>query len=316
MTSLTNQIPVLLLMGPTASGKSALAIALAKALHGEVISVDSAQVYRGMDIGTAKPSLEERQGVTHHLLDLLDPLESYSAGQFLSDATAVIANLLERGKRPILAGGTLLYFRALQQGLSPLPPRDPAVRERLNELARSQGWTALHQMLKRIDPEAALKIHPNDPQRIQRALEIFELTGKPMSLLQRETPPTGAPYRWLPCLLTPQDRNHHEQRMASRFKAMLKNGLIEEVQALRSRGDLHPDLSSMRAVGYRQVWAHLNGETSESTLVDSATIATRQFAKRQMTWLRQETALHRWHSEDPQLLETALRDLRADGLDA
>ena len=309
MTADIEQPPILLLMGPTASGKSALAIALAQALNGEVISVDSAQVYRGMDIGTAKPSLEEREGVPHHLLDLLDPLDPYSAGQFLSDATTLIANLLERGKRPILAGGTLLYFRALQQGLSKLPPRDPAVRERLSALARSQGLAALHQQLKRIDPEAALRIHPNDPQRIQRALELFEITGKPMSLLQRETPPQGAPYRWLPCLLAPSDRAHHQQQMVDRFKAMLKKGLIDEVQGLRSRGDLHPDLPSMRAVGYRQVWSYLDGKTSLPALEDSAAIATRQFAKRQMTWLRQESVLHRWQSENPDLLKTALRDL-------
>lgn len=303
------QPTLLVLMGPTASGKSRLALNLARALDGEVVSVDSAQVYRGMDIGTAKPSATERKAIPHHLIDLLEPTEPYSAGQFVTDAHAAIARILARGRQPILAGGTFLYFRALMHGLSALPPANPKIREALGEAALKRGWPALHQDLEKIDPEAAARIHPNDPQRIQRALELFELTGIPMSTLQRNVPPRQSPYRWTPCLLAPEDRSRHRHLIADRFMAMLNQGLVEEVEGLRQRGDLNPDLPSMRSVGYRQIWSYLEGNLSESEMIEGAITATRQFAKRQLTWLRQENFVHAWSSEDPSLDERVIRDL-------
>lgn len=293
-------------MGPTASGKTRLAIELAKTLDGEIVSVDSALVYRGMDIGTAKPGEEERQGVPHHLIDILDPAEAYSTGRFREDALALMADITARGKLPILAGGTMLYFKALSEGLSALPSADPEIRRRIDEEAAARGWPALHEELARVDPEAAARIHPNDPQRIQRALEVYRATGIPLTVLCAETQPPPLPYRLVKLILAPADREALHRRIQARFLDMLRRGLIEEVRALYERGDLHADLPALRAVGYRQVWAWFEGKYDRETLIERAVIATRQFAKRQFTWLKREETAFRHHSEDPRLLENIL----------
>lgn len=305
MSAQTERPKAVLIMGPTASGKSRLAIELAQSLGGEVISVDSALVFRGMDIGTAKPDLSEREGIPHHLIDILDPSESYSTGQFQKDAEKCILEITQRGKVPILAGGTMLYFHGLLHGISALPPADPDIRAALDSEARHHGWGVLHERLKAIDPVAADRIHPNDPQRIQRALEIHQLTGRSMTDVIAENPPPPKDFDVIPVLVAPKDRARLAERISQRFEAMLKKGLIEEVQALKDRGDLHIDLPSMRAVGYRQVWEHLEGNASFEEMRTRGITATRQFAKRQMTWLRKESFPLELESEDPRLLEKA-----------
>lgn len=295
-------------MGPTASGKTRLAIALAQALNGEIISVDSALVYRAMDIGTAKPTLEERNGVPHHLIDVLDPSETYSTGQFRQDAMALMGAITRRGRVPILAGGTMLYFNGLYHGLASLPSADPAIRAEIDNEARQRGWDHLHAELAAVDPIAAARIHPNDPQRIQRALEVYRITGIPLSaLLAVAQPPL--PYRLRKLVLAPADREALHARIRARFLDMIEHGLIDEVRALCERGDLHAELPAMRAVGYRQVWAYLEGEYGKEELVERGVIATRQFAKRQMTWLRRETDAARYETEDPRLQDRILRDI-------
>ena len=301
--------PALVLMGPTASGKTALAIELAKVLDGEVISVDSALVYRGMDIGTAKPEPGERQRVPHHLIDLLDPAEAYSTGRFRGDALALMADIKARGKLPILAGGTMLYFNALCHGLSTLPSADPDIRHRIDGEAVVRGWPALHAELARVDPEAASRIHPNDPQRIQRALEVYLSTGVPLTVLCAETRPLPLPFRLLKLVLAPADRTALHDRIRMRFLDMIGRGLVEEVRGLYQRGDLHADLPALRAVGYRQVWAWFEGTYDRDTMIERAIIATRQFAKRQFTWLKREDTALWHHSEDPRLLENVLRQV-------
>jgi len=303
--------PAIALMGPTASGKTRLAIELAKALDGEVVSVDSALVYRGMDIGTAKPGLEEREGVPHHLIDILDPAESYSTGRFRDEALAAMQDIAGRGKLPILAGGTMLYFNALFYGLSALPSADPEIRRRIDEEAARIGWAGLHAQLAGIDPEAAARIHPNDPQRIQRALEVYCLTGVPLSVLCAETRSTPLPFDPIKLIVAPADREALHERIRQRFLAMIGRGFVDEVRALYERGDLHADLPSIRAVGYRQVWAYLEGEYDRDAMIERGVIATRQFAKRQFTWLRREEEALRYVSEDKGLVEAALREITA-----
>ena len=277
----------LLIMGPTAAGKTDLAIALARRLNGEIVSVDSGQVYRGMDIGTAKPSREIRARIPHHLIDILDPSQSYSAGRFRSDALALIEAIAHRNRLPILVGGTMLYFHALLRGIAPMPEADPEVRERINAEASRHGWAALHRRLAAVDPRAAARIHPNDPQRIQRALEVYYLTGKPLSAWWRTT--TGEPpFRPVKVALAPRDRAQLHRRIEHRFRAMLEAGLVAEVEALYRRGDLHPGLPAIRSVGYRQVWGWLAGEYDHATMIEKAVVATRRLAKRQLTWLRRE----------------------------
>lgn len=297
-------------MGPTASGKTRLAIELAKALNGEIISVDSALVYRGMDIGTAKPGLEEREGVKHHLIDILDPVEAYSTGRFRHDALALMADITHRGRLPILAGGTMLYFNGLERGLADLPAAEPGVRARIEAEAARRGWRALHAELARIDPAAADRIHPNDPQRIQRALEVWHITGVSLSELCSVQASRPLPYRLRKIVLAPADRQSLHARIRERFMDMLDRGLVEEVLALRDRGDLHADLPALRAVGYRQVWHYLEGRYGQDELVERAVIATRQFAKRQMTWLRRETSALRCAAEDPGLVANILGDIK------
>ena len=276
------------LMGPTASGKTALALDWAARLQTDVISVDSALVYCGMDIGAAKPDRDTLQRVRHHLVDVRDPHQVYSAADFAIDARAAMDTLTARGKVPILAGGTGLYFHALLHGLSAMPEADPEVRARLMDEARSRGWQALHAELAANDPQAAARIHPNDPQRIVRALEVWRLTGVPISQWQAARPPGKFPYRVLKLALAPTDRSILHARIEARFDAMLRAGFLDEMRVLRSDPRLHPDLPSMRAVGYRQAWGHLEGAVDADQFRAQAIAATRQLAKRQFTWLRGE----------------------------
>ncbi len=283
------QLPLIpLLMGPTAAGKSSIAIRLARELEVgiEIVSVDSALVYRGMTIGTAKPDASELSAVPHHLIDLIDPAESYSVARFRRDALEAIEAIVARGHMPLLVGGTMLYFRALLEGLSPLPSGDAVLREQLDRKERSEGSGSLHAELTRLDPALAATIHPNDPQRIKRALEIITLSGRPASELRASQADEPFPYRPLPLVLAPPERRLLDPVIEQRFMAMLDAGLVDEVAALHRRGDLHPGLSSMRCVGYRQVWAYLDGEYDRDCMVERALIATRQLAKRQYTWLR------------------------------
>lgn len=285
--------PVVCLLGPTASGKTAATLALADRFPLEIISLDSALVYRGMDIGTAKPSAEEQARVPHHLIDIIDPADSYSAAQFVRDANDLIAAIRNRGRMPLIAGGTMLYYKALTQGLNDLPQADATVRAQLDADAAARGWPALHAELAAVDPVTAARLPANDAQRIQRALEVFRLTGVPMStLLSRpaaadsSTFPGQAPADMLVIALEPSDRSVLHHRIAARFDAMLAAGLLDEVLALRARGDLHLGLPSMRCVGYRQVWEFLDGSCDAPTMRERALAATRQLCKRQLTWLR------------------------------
>ena len=273
------------LLGPTASGKSQLALELAARLPLEIVSIDSAQVYRGMDIGTAKPSAAERARVPHHLIDLVEPTASYSAGSFRADALRAVADILGRGRIPLLVGGSMLYYRALAFGIDELPQADAALRSRINARAAQQGWPALHAELARMDAAAAARISPNDAQRIQRALEVLELAGKPISALQTAAAP-ALPFELKSFVLLPDDRTGLQRRIAERFERMLKSGLVEELEALRARHALHPGLASMRCVGYRQAWRYLEGEYTRAELREKGIAATRQLAKRQLTWLR------------------------------
>ncbi len=278
--------PLLCLAGPTASGKSAAARAIAERWPIEIINVDSATIYRGMDIGTAKPDANERLHVRHHLLDILDPAESYSAAAFRKDALQCVNAIRERDHIPLLAGGTMLYFKALREGLNDLPSAAPSVRKELEDRAAALGWPHMHQELERIDPVTAKRLAPNDSQRIQRALEIWTITGKPMSALLGHTNPADPPVPTITLSLEPSDRAVLHQRIADRFDQMLELGLVDEVRKLMLRQDLHPGLPSIRCVGYRQIWSMLTGECSLPEARDQAIFATRQLAKRQITWLR------------------------------
>ncbi len=289
-TARTGDPPVVLLLGPTAAGKTAAALEIARHMPCEIVSVDSALVYRGMDLGTAKPSPEQRAQVAHHLIDILDPAQSYSAARFASDARALIAEIRARGRVPLLVGGTMLYARALTEGLHDLPDADPALRARLDAQALELGWPAMHMMLARLDPATAARLEPGDAQRIQRALELIELTGQPVSSLFADRPRAADLGQVLTIALEPSDRAALHRRIDSRLAAMFAAGLVDEVRGLRARGDLHPALPSMRCVGYRQVWEHLDGRYDAATTVARAAAATRQLAKRQLTWLRSMSA--------------------------
>ncbi|MCG7600336.1 tRNA (adenosine(37)-N6)-dimethylallyltransferase MiaA [Halomonas sp. McH1-25] len=287
-----NRPLAIFLMGPTASGKTDLAMALHERLGAELISVDSAMVYRGMDIGTAKPSPEELVRAPHRLIDIRDPAEPYSAAQFRDDARDEMRRISARGNIPLLVGGTMLYYKSLVGGVGSLPEANGEVRAELEAWAGSEGLQALHDELQRVDPESALRIHPNDPQRLMRALEIHRITGRAMSELWREQPRETFPWRTLSIGLAPADRHVLHERIARRFTAMLEAGFIDEVAGLRQRGDLHLGLPSMKSVGYRQVWQHLDGVFDEQDLKFKGIAATRQLAKRQITWLRRWPALH------------------------
>jgi len=289
------------LLGPTASGKSRLALELAARLPLEIVSVDSAQIYRGLDIGTAKPSPAERRRVRHHLIDLLDPTESYSAGRFRGDAIAAVTDILARGRIPLLVGGTMLYYRALAAGLDALPPADPELRAEIEHDAAQRGWPALHAELAAVDPATAARLKPADAQRIQRALEVWRLTGRPLSALQT-APEAALPFALRSFAIVPQDRAALHQRIAERFAAMLEAGLVDEVKALRNSYALSAELPSMRAVGYRQVWEHLEGAYGLAELREKGIAATRQLAKRQLTWLRSFAQIERVAPEDAERL--------------
>jgi tRNA dimethylallyltransferase len=278
------------LLGPTASGKSLLAMQLAARHPIEIVSIDSAQVYRGMDIGTAKPSVEERRAVPHHLIDLIDPTQSYSAGRFREDALRIIADIFSRKKIPLLVGGTMLYYRALSEGLDELPPADPEVRRQIDAEAKTKGWPALHAELATVDPKSAARLKPGDAQRIQRALEVHRTTGKPLSAFQGQ-PKAALPFELKAYSLTPEDRSELHQRIAERFDAMLSAGLVNELKALREKFQLTENLPSMRCVGYRQAWEFLEGKCTEKELRETGIASTRQLAKRQLTWLRSLPAL-------------------------
>jgi tRNA dimethylallyltransferase len=284
-------IPALLLMGPTASGKSALALELAERFDGEIVTVDSAQVYRGMDVGTAKPSAADRACVPHHLIDIIDPTQAYSAAAFARDALACVADIRARGRMPILCGGTMLYFKALTEGLSALPRADAAVREELDRRAAQEGWPALHAELARVDPVTAARLASTDAQRIQRALEVYRISGQPISALQgrRETA-AGLTGPVIATALVPADRAQLHATIARRFLRMLDAGLVEELRGLRQRLELDPALPSMRCVGYRQAWQYLDGVIDIARLREMGIAATRQLAKRQLTWLRSAPA--------------------------
>ena len=279
--------PALLLLGPTASGKTACALALARVLPVEIISVDSALVYRDMDIGTAKPSADELASCPHHLIDIVSPEEAYSAARFRADAIRLMAEISARGRIPLLAGGTMLYFKALRDGLSDLPPADADLRRAIDEHAAAQGWPALHAELARLDPDAAARLEPTDAQRIQRALEIVRLTGRPLAESYAKKEDDTLPCRLLPIAIAPSDRSVLHARIAQRFDAMLHAGFVDEVRQLRRHYRLTPGMPSMRCVGYRQAWEYLDGDIGYDELRFKGIAATRQLAKRQLTWQRQ-----------------------------
>jgi tRNA dimethylallyltransferase len=279
-------VKAIFVLGPTASGKTAVAMALAAHFPAEIVSVDSAQVYREMDVGTAKPDREMRERVPHHLIDIIAPTEAYSAGRFRTDALRLVGEIRARGRIPILAGGTLLYFRALTRGIAQLPSADAAIRSELEARAAASGWPALHAELAAIDPQAASRIEPTDAQRIQRALEVHRIAGRTLSAMHAAAPSEPLPFEPLAIALEPSDRALLHRRIAERFRGMLANGLLEEVERLRARYALHAGLPSMRAVGYRQAWETLEGRAAIHTLEARGVAATRQLAKRQLTWLR------------------------------
>ncbi len=300
--------PIVCLMGPTASGKTELAVDLVETLPMDIISVDSVMVYREMDIGSAKPDDEMLARAPHRLIDICDPSEAYSAARFRDDALREMAVIVAQDRIPLLVGGTMLYFRSLLNGLSALPQADPEIRSRLEAEAEIEGWFSLHRRLVEVDPAAAARIHPNDPQRIQRALEVYELTGSPLSELQQSQQTDQAlPYRIIKLAVAPADRTVLHERIAQRFELMLQAGLIAEVEALQQRGDLNQDMPAIRAVGYRQVWEYLGGGLDYNEMVERGIIATRQLAKRQFTWLRAETELTLLDSLDAHLREKALK---------
>jgi len=310
----TDALPALVaLAGPTASGKSAAALLLAQALDAEIVSVDSALVYRGMDVGTAKPSPAERALVPHHLVDIRDPAQAYSAAEFATDAQALVADIRSRGRRVLLVGGTMLYFKALFEGLASMPAADAQVRAALEAEAAHAGWPAMHAQLATVDPVTAARLAPRDAQRIQRALEVWRVSGQPLSHFHAQAQATPVLQPDLFLSLEPQDRGWLHERIAQRFDAMLAAGFLDEVRQLRARGDLHAELPSMRSVGYRQAWEALDRDEPLASLRDRGIAATRQLAKRQLTWLRSLPERRVIASDAPDALE---RVLRAAGVDA
>jgi tRNA dimethylallyltransferase len=327
----SNKLPlVIYLMGPTASGKTDLAVALTKALPCDIISVDSALVYRGMDIGTAKPEKKVLKEAPHRLIDVCEVTDSYSAAQFRDDALQEMSAIIEKGRIPLLVGGTMMYFKALDQGLATLPSADPVIRQKLLDEAAEKGWGFMHQKLAKVDPVSAKRIHPNDPQRLQRALEVYEISGRTLTDFWadqaeiKEKQETGQnieghytnggresfsalSYNAINIAVSPKERSTLHERIALRFKQMLGNGFVEEVEALYQSGVLDLSMPSMRCVGYRQVWEYLDGKLSYDEMVERGIIATRQLAKRQITWLRRWPNLNWFESEDPELLAKVLK---------
>jgi len=308
-TSVKDAPSIIFIMGPTAAGKTDLAVACVEQFGCELISVDSALVYRDMNIGTAKPDAETLARAPHKLINIIDPAEAYSAANFREDALAEIKSTLSRGKTPVLVGGTMLYYKALQEGLSELPAADASVREQLEADAAQFGWQAMHDRLAKIDALAAQRIHPNDPQRIQRALEVFEISGITLTEYWQQQTANSLPYNVVKIAFFPEDRAFLRERIATRFLQMLELGFIAEVEALRSRGDLNLELPSMRCVGYRQVWEHLDGLMDYAEMTERGIIATRQLAKRQMTWLRKESNCNFFDIE-PLIYHKILKNLK------
>lgn len=302
----THKVPfVICLYGPTAAGKTGLAIALTQHLPCDIISVDSALIYRGMDIGTAKPTAEEQAQAPHRLIDICDPSQSYSAAQFAADALREIDAIIAQGRIPLLVGGTMLYFKALLEGMSSLPEANPNIRAQLQHELETQGAAALHQQLQQVDPTSATRIHPNDPQRLLRALEVYRISGQTMTELTQQR--HGAlPYPVIQMAIAPSDRNVLHERIALRFRQMLEQGFLDEVKQLRQQSDLHLDLPALRCVGYRQAWQYLDGEFDYDEMVDRGIFATRQLAKRQLTWLRKWPGVHWLETDEANLLAHAL----------
>ncbi len=317
---MSNKPPVIFLTGPTASGKTALALELVKRFPMEIISVDSALVYREMDIGTAKPDADMLAQAPHRLIDFLDPSETYSASDFRDDALAAMEEITNKGKIPLLVGGTMLYFKVLREGIATLPSADEAIRAVIKADAAQNGWGALHDQLRQVDPVAADRIHPNDPQRIERALEVYRVSGKSLTQWHQEQKDKGSddswggdkdafPYDVTSIAVCPEDRSRLHERIAQRFHLMLEQGFMDEVKRLYARGDLDPSMASIRAVGYRQAWDCLEGKLSYDEMVERGIIATRQLAKRQITWLRSWSNLHWFDAEDPDFTEKVLKIL-------
>jgi tRNA dimethylallyltransferase len=302
---------VIFLAGPTATGKTELAAHIAARFPCGIISVDSAMVYRGMDIGTAKPGPDILRDAPHRLIDVCDPSESYSAARFRADALREIAAVQSEGRIPLLVGGTMLYFRALERGLSALPPADPQTRERIEREAAAVGWPAMHARLEAVDAASARRIHHNDPQRIQRALEVHALSGRPMSRLLAERAGEPLPFDTVKLHVLPQEREELHGRIADRFRHMLSQGLLGEVEALYGRGDMHPGLPAIRAVGYRQLWRYLDGRTDLAGAIQAAVVATRQLAKRQLTWMRADGAARRFVAGAPGFRAEILKYIEA-----
>jgi tRNA dimethylallyltransferase len=310
LTSITDLPRAIFLMGPTASGKTALAIDLVENYNCEIISVDSALVYKGMDIGTAKPDAELQARAPHRLIDLIDPTEAYSAANFREDALREMADISAKGKVPLLVGGTMMYFKFLRDGAAQLPKADEAVRQRLLAQGEEFGWPHMHAQLAKVDPVAAERLKPMDSQRIQRALEVFEVSGKTLTQFWAEQDEQPLPYDVISFAVMPKERKTLHKRIAQRYQIMMKQGFVEEVKTLFARGDLHEELPSIRCVGYRQVWQYLKGEIDYDEMVERGIIATRQLAKRQITWLRSWPDLNWLDTEDPNLLQSALKILR------
>ncbi|MGK0296676.1 MAG: tRNA dimethylallyltransferase [Gammaproteobacteria bacterium] len=307
-----NQAPVIFLMGPTASGKTSIAIDLVKSLPADIISVDSAMVYRGLDIGTAKPSIDIQKIAPHRLIDICNPIDTYSAGKFVCDALIEIKAIQSNNRIPLLVGGTGMYFRALEQGFSELPSTDSATRTRLASQAREFGWEYMYSRLAEIDPDSAERIHKNDPQRIQRALEIYEITGKSATQLYSEGRVSSLNQPVIKIIVAPENRKNLHITIEKRFLQMIKDGLIEEVKALYEQEDINANLPSMRMVGYRQVWSYLDREISYNDMINKGIIATRQLAKRQLTWFRSEANALWIDSNKPELLDLLLNYIQFD----
>lgn len=311
--SSTSRTPAICLLGPTASGKTSLAIEIVQRLPCEIINVDSAQVYREMNIGTGKPDAQTLLRAPHRLIDILDPVQAYSVSQFRDDALREMASVRDSGRIPLLVGGTMLYFKVLRDGLANMPAADEGVRAQILQLAEAQGWTAVHERLRSVDPESAVRIHPNDPQRLQRALEVFMISGKSMTAFHQDES-VGSGNHYIPFDLhffsiQPGLRSVLHEKIAARFHQMINDGFVEEVEMLYRRGDLNLAMPSMRSVGYRQVWQHIAGELSFDAMVERGIIATRQLAKRQVTWMRGWDELRNFDSENPETLDLILKSI-------
>jgi len=300
------------LMGPTAAGKTALAMDLYDKLPCELISVDSALIYKGMDVGTAKPTATELAKYPHHLVDIIDPSESYSAAQFREDVLSLMQDIVARGKMPVLVGGTMMYFNALTKGMAKLPQADESIRADISQTAERDGWPAVHKLLQEVDPESAARLAPNDSQRLQRALEVYRISGKTLTTHWQEQQQQKLPFDVLNLAIMPKERKTLHQRIEQRFNIMLEQGFIEEVQALYDRGDLNLELPSMRCVGYRQAWMYINGDIDHKTMTEKGVVATRQLAKRQITWLRSWQDLHWFDLEATDLTARVLKLLDSD----